>query len=161
MESKNITCDFLKNEYQYTIDPCNSAYSCSVAYAHISARFELNLEKYGFCEKIKEMKELLHNKGDILDKNKIELYKKTIQEMFDDIEKMKKKEKFDYKQNSSILGGLTYNYEHHMDKPGAKEMYLKIGKSIIAEEVKKIIHYHKKLILYNEEIINIKKSLSN
>ena len=48
-----------------------------------------------------------------------------------------------------------------MDKPGAKEMYLKISKSIIDEEVKILVHYHKKLILYNDEIIYIKKNLTN
>ena len=160
METKNATFDEIKNKYQYKVDPYNFAYSCSVAYCHLSARFTIFLEENEFYEKIKEIQEILDKKGDTIDKNKIESYKKTIIEIFNGIEEMKKKVEFDYDKNEPLLGGLRYSYERNMDKPGAKEMYLKIGKSIIDEEVKILVNNHKKLILYNDEIIYIKKNLT-
>ena len=160
MENTNATIDEIKNKYQYKIDPYNFAHSCSVEYGCLYARFIIFLEKSKFYERIKEIREILDKKGDTIDKNKIESYKKTIIEIFNGIEEMKKKVEFDYDKNEPMLGGLRYSYERNMDKPGAKEMYLKIGKSIIDEEVKILINNHKKLILYNDEIIHIKKNLT-
>ena len=48
-----------------------------------------------------------------------------------------------------------------MDKPGVKDVYLKIGKDIIDKEIELFIHYHKILIAYNDHIINIKNNLIN
>ena len=66
-----------------------------------------------------------------------------------------------YKLNVQILGRITNDYLKNMDKPGVKDIYLKIGKDMIDKEVKILIQYHKILISYNDHIINIKKNLTN
>ena len=66
-----------------------------------------------------------------------------------------------YKLNVQILGRITNDYLKNMDKPGVKDIYLKIGKDMIDKEVKILIQYHKILISYNVHIINIKKNLTN
>ena len=75
--------------------------------------------------------------------------------------KNEKKVDIDYDVNIRILGGIDNNYEKHISKPGASDMYLKLFKDIINKEVTIFIHYHKKLILYKDEILNIKKKLIN
>ena len=60
-----------------------------------------------------------------------------------------------------ILGSITHDYQENMDKPGVKDVYLKIGKDIIDKEIKLFIQYHKILIAYNDHIINVKKNLTN
>ena len=160
METTNATIDEIKNKYQYKVDPSNFAHSCSVEFGHLNARFLIFLEKSKFYERIKEIQKILDKKGDTIDRNKLESYKKTIIEIFDGVEEMKKKAEFDYDKNIPILGGLSYSYECNMNKPGAKEMYLKISKSIIDEEVKILVNNHKKLILYNDELICVKKNLT-
>ena len=82
-------------------------------------------------------------------------------EISDDCEKMRKKIEIDYDVNVPILGGIAYDYDENINKPGASDMYLKLCKDIIDKEVKIYIHYHKKLILYIDEILNIKKKLIN
>ena len=60
-----------------------------------------------------------------------------------------------------MLTLITDNYSHNKGKPGAADMYAKICKEIIDNEVKKFIKYEKTFILYNDQIINIKKNLTN
>ena len=56
-----------------------------------------------------------------------------------------------------MLTALTDDYNHSKNKPGAAEIYVKISNDIIDKEVSKYIQYEKKLILYNDLIIDIKK----
>lgn len=48
------------------------------------------------------------------------------------------------------------DYEKNKDKPGAADIYLKIGKEMIDKEVNLFIESEKRLILYNEQINELK-----
>ena len=159
MEIKSSTFDNVKKEYEYKLDPYNRIYFGPVVYAQL---YHVFVDKYEEYEQYKkELKEILDNKRDIIDKSLFELYEKTLNEMSDDCEKMRKQIEIDYDTNELTLGGISYDYNAHIDKPGASDMYLTLCKDIIDKEVKIYIHYHKKLILYNDEILNIKKKLIN
>ena len=73
----------------------------------------------------------------------------------------KKKISFDSKEIAPIITGISSDYERNKDKPGAKDIYLKICEEIIDKEIKILIEYEKKFILYNDHIISIKKKLTN
>lgn len=48
------------------------------------------------------------------------------------------------------------DYEKNKDKPGAADIYLKIDKEMIDKEVNLFIESEKRLILYNEQINELK-----
>ena len=52
---------------------------------------------------------------------------------------------------------LGYKYSKKKDKPVAEDIYVKISSDIIDKEVSKYIQYEKKLLSYNDIIIDIKK----
>ena len=161
MEVKSSTFDDIKKEYEYKLDAYNTAYFGGVTYMNLYGHFLAKFEEFAFAQNIQEIKEILDNKKDIIDKNLFELYTKTLNEISDDCEKMKKNLDIDYDKNLPTLGGIGYDYKNHMDKPGSSDMYLTLCKYILDNYVKILVHYHKKLILYNDEILNIKKNLIN
>ena len=126
-----------------------------------SQRFVSEFERYEFDEKVKEIKTIINNKRDKIKKNILEEFEKTLNEISEGCKKIIGKIKHDYEKNVPILGAITHDYLENLDKPGVKDVYLKIGNDIKDKEVNIIIQYHKILISYNDHIINIKKNLTN
>ena len=91
----------------------------------------------------------------------MERFIKTLNDISDGCKKIIGKVKHDYEEHVAILGRITHDYFKNIDKPGVKDVYLRIGKDIIDKEINLFIKYHKILILYNDNIINIKNNLSN
>ena len=47
---------------------------------------------------------------------------------------------------NTIIGEISYDYKINRDKPGAGDIYQKIGNEIIDKEINILIHYEKILI---------------
>lgn len=89
------------------------------------------------------------------------MFEKTLKEISDDCKKIDQKVSQDFHEISPMLNDITEDYRYHKEKPGASDIYLKISRDIIDKEVNKYIQYEKKLISYNDYIINIKNDLNN
>ena len=100
-------------------------------------------------------------KKDSIDNNKVESFDKILNEISENCKNLSRIIKFDFDETTKMLSQITDNYFHNKGKPGAADIYVKICKEIIDNEVKKFIKYEKTLIIYNEQIINIKKNLIN
>ena len=161
MELKCSIIDNIKKEYEYKLEPFNFIDTAVVIYGLRSAHFELAFERDEFEEKVKEIKTLINNKKDKIQKNILEEYEKTLDEISDGCKKIIGKVKYDYEEHILILGEITRDYLESIDKPGVHDVYLKIGKDMIDKEINMFIQYHKILISYNDHIINIKKNLTN
>ena len=161
MELKCPTIDDIKKEYEYKLEPNNFIDTAVVIYCMSSGNFQIDFKKYKFDEKVEELKKIINKKRDKIKKNILEEYEKTLNEISDGCKKIIEKVKHDYEKHTGILGAITHDYRVNMDKPGVKDVYLKIGKDIIDKEIELFIHYHKILIAYNDHIINIKNNLIN
>ena len=161
MELKCSIIDKIKKEYEYKLEPFNFIDTADIIYGMRSAHFELALERYHFEEKVKDLKAIINKKRDNIQKNKLEEFEKTLNEISDGCKKMIERDKQDYKEKVPILTRISLDYQENIDKPGVEDVYLKIGKDMIDKEINMFIHYHKILISYNDHIINIKKNLTN
>ena len=86
---------------------------------------------------------------------------KTLKKISDECKRIDQKARHDFRDISSMLTAITDDYTHNKNKPGVVEIYLKISAEIIDKEASKYIQYEKKLILYNDLLIDIKKNLDN
>ena len=162
ISEKNQNIDELKEGYKYSIDPLDFNNNALIIYAlnlgHFIVKFK---EYYRFEEKIKEIKHIILKKGDKIPKNILESYEVILNDILDGSQQVYKKVDSYYDENIAILLEISRGYERNRDKPGAVDIYLKIGKEIIDKEVNTFIHYEKILILFNDKIITLKQNLSN
>jgi hypothetical protein len=158
---KTQTIDDLKKKYDYKIDPSDFDKTSYIIYALIYGTFAITFEEYRFEEKIEETKKLILNKGNKISKTMLESYHKTLKDILDGTKKIMKKVDSDRNEISTILWGISSDYERNKEKPGASDIYLKISKEIIDKGVKNMIECEKNLIVYNDYIISIKKNLNN
>ena len=156
---KSPNIDDIKKEYEYKIDPLDFLYTARIKYGLFWGRFHRRLEK--FEEKIKEIKNMINNKGDKIPKNILDSYEKILKDMSDGCQKIKKKVDSDFDEITPILSAISYDYEKNKDKPGAGDIYQKISKEIIDKQVNTFLHCEKTLISYNDYIISLKKNLTN
>ena len=157
----SLTIDDIKKKYSYKIDPLDLIFTARIKYGLFYGRFLIRLEKYKFEENIKEIKNIITNKGDKIPKNILDPSKKIIEDISDGCQEIRKKVDSDYDEITPILSEISSDYKKNIDKPGAAEIYQKIGKELLDKEIKTFIHYEKILINYNDCIINIKKNLTN
>ena len=158
---KTQTIDDLKKKYDYKIDPSDFDKTSYIIYALIYGTFAITFEEYRFEEKIEETKKMILNKGNKISKTMLESYHKTLKDILDGTKKIMKKVDSDRNEISTILWGISSDYERNKEKPGASDIYLKISKEILDKEIKTFIEYEKNLIVYNDYIISIKKNLNN
>ena len=159
MSNKNI--DEIQKRYQYKIDPLDNLKSAFVEFSLLFGEFIYVFEQYKFDENIMELKKKIQMKKDKIEENKLESLDKSLKEISDTCNKIDQKVRLDYRENSRILALITADYRSSKDKPGAEGIYVKIGNDIIDKEVSKYIQYEKKLLSYNDLIIDIKKNLDN
>ena len=100
-------------------------------------------------------------KKDKIDENKLQSFEKILKEMSDECKKIDQKVRLDFHEISTMLTFITDDYIYNKDKPGAGDIYVKISTDIIDKEVSKYIQYEKKLISFNDYIINITNNLDN
>ena len=161
MAMKFKTIDEIKKSYEYTINPLDNIKTGLIEYCLLFGAFGLVFDKYKFDENIKEIKKKIIAKKDLIDNKKVESFNKILNEISENCKNLSRTIKHDYDETTQMLSQITDNYFHNKDKPGAADIYVKICKEIIDNEVKKFIKYEKTLIIYNEQIINIKKNLIN
>ena len=158
---KSQTIDEIKKEYEYKIDPLNFIDTPFVIFGLFWGHFMVKLkEYYRFDDKIKEIKINIDNKRDKIDKNTLDSYEKTLKDISDGCEKIKKKAHLVLEEMSPIIGGISLDYKRNKDKPGAADIFQKISTELIDKEVKTFIELEKILISYDEHIISIKKNLT-
>ena len=155
------TIDEIKKSYEYKINPLDNVNAGTIEYIYLFGTFGLVFDNYKFDENIMEIKKKIIAKKDSIDKNKAESFVKILNEISENCKNLSRTIKHDYDETTQMLSQITDNYFHNKDKPGAADIYVKICKEIIDNEVKKFIKYEKTLIIYNEQIINIKKNLIN
>lgn len=153
--------DEIKKRYEYKIDPFDFVDDAGIKFCYLFGTFVGDFEEYKFDEKIKEIKRNIDNKRNKIEKNILESFEKSLKEISDGSEKILKKVKDNFSEICPMLSMIAYDYKHHQNKPGAKDIYLKVSRDIIDKEVNMYIKYHKILILYNDKISDIKKNLSN
>ena len=156
-ELSNKTVEEIQKRYQYKIDPLDHLSNADIEYSLLFGKFIFILEQYKFDENCMELKKKIQMKKDQIEENKLEWLDKTLKEISDECKRIDEKARFDFHEISSMLTALTDDYNHSKNKPGAAEIYVKISNDIIDKEVSKYIQYEKKLILYNDLIIDIKK----
>lgn len=155
-ESENI--DELKEWYKYTIDPNNTAF---LIYAIFHGLFTVRMMDYRFEERIKEIKHIILSKSDKIPKYTLDSYERILKDIIVGCQEVKKKVDSFYYGSKEIIEEITYDYKMNRDKPGAENIYKKIGKEMIDKEVNFLIKYEKILISYNDKIISLKKNLSD
>jgi hypothetical protein len=161
MTMKFKTIDEIKKNYEYKINPSDEYQTGLIEYCLLFGTFGLAFDDYKFDENIMEVKKKIIAKKDSIDNNKAESFNKILNEISENCKNLSNKINFDFHETTKMLSQITDNYFHNKDIPGAADIYVKICKEIIDNEVKKFIKYEKTLIIYNEQIINIKKNLIN
>ena len=160
-EMSNKTVDDIQKRYQYTIDPLDDLSTALFEYSWLFGEFIVTLKHYKFDENIMKLKKKIQMKKDKIEESKLESLDKTLTEISDECKKIDQKARLDFNEISSMLTAITNDYKSNKNKPGAAEIYVKISSDIIDKEASKYIQYEKKLILYNDLIIDIKKNLDN
>ena len=85
------TIDGIKKEYEYKIDPLDFLYTADVIYCILHGNFIGRFEGYKFDAKIKEIRKIIHNKSDTIDKIILESFEKSLKNISDCCEEVKKK----------------------------------------------------------------------
>ena len=134
MADNGASHDEIKKYYQYKIDPFNMKDTPFIIYCMFYGHFVVRYEDYAFEERINEIKKILNDKSDQIDKTILESYDNTLKQILEDSKEIIKKVKLDYGHNFKLLGEIDNNYEANMNKPGAQDIYLKIS-----EDKKKFI----------------------
>lgn len=121
--------------------------------------FKVHIEKFRLEQKIENITKTI-NDCDIKDKELIEEYKdklKNIKMKIDNILKTIKEEQ-DYSWEIIFDFGLKFNNCEEI--PEAKDIYKKISTSMIKEYVEKLIKSEKKLISFNDSLIELNNKLN-
>ena len=156
----NKTIDEIQKRYQYKIDPLDNLKTAFVEYNMLFGEFIYVFKQYKFDENIMELKKI-QMKKDKNEENKLESLDKSLKEISDACTNIDQKVRLDYREKSLILAFIKGDYKSNKDKPGAEGIYLKISNDIIDKEISKYIKLEKKLLSYNDLIIDIKKNLDN
>jgi hypothetical protein len=155
------TIDEIKKSYEYKINPFDNIKTGLYEYCLLFGTFGLVFDNYKFNENIMEIKKKILAKKDSIDNNKVESFDKILNEISENCKILSRTIHVDFDETTKILSQISDNYSHNKGKPGAADIYIKICKDIIDHEVKKFIKYEKTFIIYNDQIINIKKNLIN
>ena len=81
MELKYSIIDNIKKEYEYKLEPFNFIDTAVVIYCMLSGNFVCAFKRYEFEEKVKEIKTIINNKRDKIQKNILEEFEKTLNEI--------------------------------------------------------------------------------
>ena len=81
MTYKSKTIEELKKKYEYKIDPLNLTDTAYIIHCIFYGHFVVIFKNYKFNEKIKEIQQIIYNKQDNIDKNKLESFEKTLKEI--------------------------------------------------------------------------------
>ena len=126
---------------------------------HNYVNFRDHIAKFKLEQKIENITKTI-NDGDIKDKKLIEEYKdklKDIKMKIDDIIKTTEEE---YKTSWEVIFDLGMDFDNCNKIPEAEDIYKKISNSILNECAEKFIKSEKKLILFNDSLIELSNKLN-
>ena len=110
-----------------------------VLYIILYRHFFVRLKEYKFGEKIKEIKNILINKGDKIPKNALDSYEEIFKNISDGCKELEKKVDSVLNEFLPIISGKYNDYKRNKDKPGEADIHRKFGKEIIDKEVNALI----------------------
>lgn len=121
--------------------------------------FKVHIEKYRLEQKIENITKTI-NDGDIKDTKLIEEYKDKLKDIKIKIDDILKTVKEEHKTSWGAIYDLGTKYGGYNEIPEAKDIYKKISASMIKEYVDKLIKSEKKIILFNDSLIELSKKLN-
>lgn len=119
--------------------------------------FKVHIEKYKLEQKIENITKTI-NDGDIKDKKLFEEYKDKLKDIKMKIDDILKTVKEEYDISWKIIFDLRMASCNKI--PEAEDIKKKIIASIIKEYIEKLIKAEKKLILYNDSLIELNDKLN-
>ena len=121
--------------------------------------FEIDTKPYKFEEKIENLKNIIKeckNK----DTKVIEECSKQLNDIKVAIDEIMKKVNECKDSSEEMLNDLYSKYDYYLEKPEALETFNRIVNSIINENAKTLIKFEKKLLNYNDSLLDINKKLN-
>lgn len=131
----------------------------SILIIYNNENFKVHIEKYRLEQKIENITKTI-NDGDIKDTKLIEEYKDKLKDIKIKIDDILKTVKEEHKTSWGAIYDLGTKYGGYNEIPEAKDIYKKISASMIKEYVDKLIKSEKKIILFNDSLIELSKKLN-
>ncbi len=153
----------IREKYKYEIDFFEFWKNPDVIHDRHLGRFMIHFDEYNFNKRLNIIDDHLKREKDKINKDLLESNVKEIKEIRDEIEIIPRKMFDEHLDTSVILEKLENNYHKNEDVPGAMNLYKKLFKEILDEEVERYIHQEKVVLLINDKIIDIfhKLNLNN
>ena len=121
--------------------------------------FEIDTKPYKFEEKIENLKNII-KEGKNKDIKVIEECSKQLKYIKVAIDEIMKKVNECKDSSEEMLNDLYSKYDYYLEKPEALETFNRIVNSIINENAKTLIKFVKKLLNYNDSLLDINKKLN-
>ena len=121
--------------------------------------FEIDTKPYKFEEKIENLKNII-KEGKNKDTKVIEECSKQLNDIKVAIDEIMKKVNECKDSSEEMLNDLYSKYDYYLEKPEALETFNRIVNSIINENAKTLIKFVKKLLNYNDSLLDINKKLN-
>ena len=119
-----------------------------------------SIDEYNFKERINKINQTIKSGKTKIHKDILNSFSNKLKEISDNLDKNRTKLLSENCSISITLKSLKISYEKNQDNLEALNIYKKITKEILDEEVDKFIKYEKLLLNYNDIIIDISKKLS-
>ena len=155
---ENQTIDSIKNKYKYTIDYTHYEKQADNILFVFFGNILYSKEHYHFSEKIAMIKaELQRN---VLDKSKLEEYKKEIEDLEGIIteKSVKVDDENNYYLNTRYY--FEFQYKRYENDNEINDKYKKLIKGLIDESATKNIKFEKLFILYNDKLKDLLNKLN-
>ena len=147
-----------KFEYPYKSE--NKYESTRNIYEKFFAKLILSYNNYNFIDRIKSVKKEINNLSSKKNKE-AKIYEESIQQFEQKVKATRAKISDDYLDIYFMMFKFDDNFIKYEDNKEAGEIFDKIMKSILNEGSKKCIQYEKKLIAFNDYLIDLKNKLNN
>ena len=155
---ENQTIDSIKNKYKYTIDYTHYENQPDNILYGFFGTISYSQEHYHFSEKIAMIKaELQRN---VLDKSKLEEYKKEIEDLEGIITETSEKADGENNYYINTMYYLELQYKRYENDSEINDMYKKLIKGLIDESATKNIKFEKLFILYNDKLKDLLNKLN-
>ena len=133
--------------------------SPSLLIIYNNENFQIHIKKFRLEQKIENMTKTI-NDGDIKDTKLFEEYKDKLKDIKMKIDDILKTVQEELETSWGEIYDLGMKYGGYNEIPEAKDIYKKISASMIKEYVDKLIKSEKKIILFNDSLIELSKKLN-
>lgn len=154
------TLEKIKNAYKFEIDLSNCIGEPIIINHSLFGGLICSIDEYNFKERINKINQTIKSGKTKIHKDILNSFSNKLKEISDNLDKNRTKLLSENSSISITLKSLKISYEKNQDNLEALNIYKKITKEILDEEVDKFIKYEKLLLNYNDIIIDISKKLS-